>query len=75
MQQEKQKPHNTMWGIELFQTCLVEGDEKGSSMETIKGKKQALSRERPQTVCVRSVRGKSRDLDALGSREVMVVMK
>ena len=36
---------------------------------------------RPQTVCVcvcvcvRSVSRKSRDLDALGSREVMVVMK
>ena len=30
---------------------------------------------RPQTVCVRSVSRKSRDPDALGSREVMVVMK
>ena len=30
---------------------------------------------RPQTVCVRSVSRKSRDIDALGSREVMVVMK
>ena len=32
---------------------------------------------RPQTVCVcvRSVSRKSRDLDALGSREVMVVIK
>ena len=28
-----------------------------------------------QTVCVRSVSRKSRDLHALGSREVMVVMK
>ena len=30
---------------------------------------------RPQTVCVRSISRKSRDLDALGSREVMVVIK
>ena len=30
---------------------------------------------RPQTVCVRSVSSKPRDLDALGSREAMVVMK
>ena len=30
---------------------------------------------RPQTVRVRSESGKSRDLDALGSRAVMVVMK
>ena len=30
---------------------------------------------RPQTVCVRSTSRKSRDLDALGSRKVMVVMK
>ena len=30
---------------------------------------------RPQTVRVRSISRKSRDLDALGSREVMVVMK
>ena len=30
---------------------------------------------RPQTVCVRSVSRKSRDPDAVGSREVMVVMK
>ena len=30
---------------------------------------------RPQTVCVRSITRKSRDLDALGSREVMVVIK
>ena len=30
---------------------------------------------RPQTVCVRYVRKKSRDLDALGFREVMVVMR
>ena len=30
---------------------------------------------RPQTVCVRSISRKLRDLDALGSREVMVVMK
>ena len=30
---------------------------------------------RPQTVCVRSISRKSRDLDALRSRELMVVMK
>ena len=30
---------------------------------------------RPQTVFVRSLSKKSRDLDALGSREVMVAMK
>ena len=30
---------------------------------------------RPQTVCVRSISRKCRDLDALGSKEVMVVMK
>ena len=30
---------------------------------------------RPQTVFVRSISRKSRDLDALGSREVMVMMK
>ena len=29
---------------------------------------------RPQTVCVRSVSRKSRDLDALGPREVMVMV-
>ena len=29
---------------------------------------------RPQTVCARSLSRKSRDLDALGSREVMVVI-
>ena len=40
-------------------------------------KKQTYPGKRPQTVCVwvRSVSRKSRDLDALGSREVMVVMK
>ena len=30
---------------------------------------------RPQTLCVRSKSRKSRDLDALGSTEVMVVIK
>ena len=30
---------------------------------------------RPQTVCVKSISGKSKDLDALGSREVMVAVK
>ena len=28
---------------------------------------------RPQTVCVRSISRKSRDLDALGSREMVVI--
>ena len=39
------------------------------------GKRKNYPGKRPQTVCVRSVSRKSRDLDALGSREVMVVMK
>ena len=39
------------------------------------GRKTKNPGKRPQTVCVRSVSRKSRDLDALGSREVMAVMK
>ena len=38
------------------------------------GQEKKYPGKRPQTVCVRSVSRKSRDLDALGSREVMVVM-
>ena len=39
------------------------------------GARKEYPGKRPQTVCVRSVSRKSRGLDALGSREVMVVMK
>ena len=41
----------------------------------LRTKKEQLSRQETQTVCVRSISRKSRDLDALGSREVIVVMK
>ena len=44
-------------------------------MQTINCQKKQSRQETPNSVCVRFISRKSGDLDALGSREVMVVMK
>ena len=67
---------NVMTGVFVNSAIKTREPWNGTERsELVKQIETTYAGKRPQTVCVRSVSRKSRDLDALGSREVMVVMK